>query len=404
MKVLERHPIKRAAAARAADFVAVVSDPGSEDVVRRFAQDLAIARMHLQIGTFDDAIRLLQQSERSPRQLVVDISDSAMPVSDLMRLAEMCDPSVRVVAIGARNDVGLFRNLLGIGVHDYLVKPITVELLRRALTADEAVAHVRTGKTVSFVGARGGVGATTIAVCLARCLTGEKLRRVAYVDLNLHGGAANSLFGLSSNNGLTELLQMEQRPDEAFVDRMFVALGDRLNILSAELPYGAAPSLRAGAIADLVDTLKGKFHYVLLDVPNQAGELVEDALQASDLVYIVADRSVYAAYECARLARFAQQLPGERILSVILNNPLEPVAGRVQAAEFAKAFDRMDVRELPHEPRTLAVAENLAEPVDDSKRTGFQREIRRLADGITGEPMSIAEPWYARLMKLRRRS
>ncbi|AOJ70200.1 MULTISPECIES: AAA family ATPase [Burkholderia] len=402
MKVLERRPFKRTAAARTVDFVAVVSDPGSEDVIRRFAQDLAITRMHLQIGQFDDAIRLLQQSERSPRQLVVDISDCAMPVSDLMRLAKMCDPSVRVVAIGTRNDVGLFRNLLGIGVHDYLVKPITVELLRRALTTDEAIAQVRTGKTVSFVGARGGVGTTTIAVCLARCLSDEKLRRVAYVDLNLHGGAANSLLGLSSNNGLTELLQMEQRPDEAFIERMSVAKGDRLSILSAELPYAAAAPVRAGAIADLVDTLKGKYHYVLLDVPVQASELIEDALLASDLVYIVADRSVHAAYECARLVRFAQQLPGERSVSVLLNNPLEPVAGRVQPAEFAQAFERINVRELPHEPQTLAVAENLAEPVGDAKRVGFLHEIRRLADGITGEPMSVAEAWYARFVKWRR--
>ncbi|MFP3758106.1 fimbrial protein, partial [Cupriavidus sp. SIMBA_020] len=92
-------------------------------------------------------------------------------------------------------DVGLFRNLLGIGVQDYIVKPLTVELMRRALTATESIVHARTGKIVSFVGARGGVGATTVAVSLARCLAGEKRRRVAYADLNLHGGGANSMLG-----------------------------------------------------------------------------------------------------------------------------------------------------------------------------------------------------------------
>lgn len=327
MNVLDRQNAKRAASAGAADLIAVVSDAGSEDVIRRVAQDLSITRAHVQAGNCDDAIRLLQQHERSPRQLIVDVSDSVLPVSDLMRLAEMCDPSVRVVAIGTQNDVGLFRNLLGIGVQDYIVKPLTVELMRRALTATESIVQARTGKIVSFVGARGGVGATTVAVSLARCLAGEKRRRVAYADLNLHGGGANSMLGLSSNNGLIELLNMEQRPDDALFDRMFVTKGDRLHVLSAELAYGEDAPLRDDAIAQLVDMLRDRFHYVLFDVGNRAGKLFEDALAASDLVYIVADRSVHAAYEAARLARFVKELPGERLLSMVLNNPLEPVKG-----------------------------------------------------------------------------
>ncbi|RQR64043.1 fimbrial protein [Burkholderia sp. Bp9125] len=404
MKVLARQNAKRATPAGAADLLAVVSDAGSEDVIRRVAQDLSITRAHLQTGTCDDAIRLLQQHERSPRQLVVDVSDSVLPVSDLMRLAEVCDPSVRVVAIGTQNDVGLFRNLLGIGVQDYIVKPLTVELMRRALTATESVVQVRTGKTVSFVGARGGVGATTIAVSLARCLAGEKRRRVAYVDLYLHGGGANSMLGLSSNNGLIELLNMEQRPDDALFDRMFVTKGDRLHVLSAELAYGADTPLRDGAIARLVDMLKDRFHYVLFDVGAAAGRLFEDALEASDLVYVVADRSVHAAYEAARLARFARELPGERLLSMVLNNPLAPVEGRVAPADFEEAFGGVRLRELPHEPQTLAVAENLGEPLDGAKRSGFRDEIRLLANGITGESMAVAEPWYARFVKWRKGS
>ncbi|NTZ88189.1 fimbrial protein [Burkholderia metallica] len=404
MKVLDRQNAKHAAAAGAADLIAVVSDAGSEDVIRRVAQDLSIAHAHVQPGNCDDAIRLLQQHERSPRQLIVDVSDSVLPVSDLMRLSDVCEPSVRVVAIGTQNDVGLFRNLLGIGVQDYIVKPLTVELMRRALTATESVVQVRTGKIVSFVGARGGVGTTTIAVSLARCLAGEKRRRVAYVDLNLHGGGANSMLGLSSNNGLIELLNMELRPDDALFERMFVTKGDRLQVLSAELAYGEDALLRDDAIAQLVDMLKDRFHYVLFDVGYRAGKLFEDALTASDLVYIVADRSVLAAYEAARLARFVKEMPGERMLSMVLNNPLEPVKGRVAPSDFEDAFGGVRLRELPHDPQSLAIAENLGEPIEGAKRRGFLDEIRLLANGITGESMAVAEPWYARFIKWRKGS
>ncbi|RQS74429.1 fimbrial protein [Burkholderia sp. Bp8963] len=405
MNVLDRQNAKRAAAAAGwAELVAVVSDPGSKDVIERAAQELSVARAHLQIGTCDDAIRLLRQNERSPRQLVVDVTDSMLPVSDLMRLAEVCDPSVRVVAIGTQNDVGLFRNLLGIGVQDYIVKPLTVELMRRALTATESVAQVRTGKTVSFVGARGGVGATTIAVNLARCLAGEKRRRVAYVDLNLHGGGANSMLGVGSNNGLIELLNMDQRPDDVLFERMFVTRGDRLHVLSAELAFGTDVYLRDASIAHLVDMLKDRFHYLLFDISCRSGPLFEGALEASDLVYVVADRSVHAAYESARLARYTRELPGDRILSLVLNNPCAPVAGRVEPADFAEAFGHERLRELPHEPQALAVAENLGEPIADAKRYGFLHEIRQLASGITGDAAAVAEPWYARLARWRRGS
>lgn len=403
MNILARQNVKRADAAAAADLLAVVSDAGSEDVIRRVAQDLSITRAHVEAGNCDDAIGLLQQHERSPRQLIVDVSDSVMPVSDMMRLADVCDPSVRVVAIGTQNDVGLFRNLLGIGVQDYIVKPLTVDLMRRALTTTESVVQVRTGKIVSFVGARGGVGTTTIAVSLARCLAGEKRRRVAYVDLDLYGGGANSMLGLSSNNGLVELLSMEQRPDDALFDRMLVTKGDRLHVLSAELAYGEDAQLRDDAIERLVDMMKDRFHYVLFDVGNRVGKLSEDALAVSDLVYIVADRSVHAAYEAARLARFVKEMPGERMLSMVLNNPLEPVKGRVARADFEDAFGGVQLRELPHDPQSLAIAENLGEPIEGAKHRGFPEEIRMLANGITGESMAVAEPWYARFVKWRDR-
>ena len=225
---------------------------------------------------------------------------------------------------------------------------------------------------------------------------------MAYVDLNLHGGGANSMFGLSSNNGLIELLNMGQRPDDALFERMFVTKGDRLHVLSAELAYGADVTLGDQAVARLVDMLKDRFHYVLFDVGSGAGKLLEDALVASDLVHVVVDRSVHAAYEAARLVRFVRELPGERLLSMVLNNPLAPVAGRVEPVDFEAAFGGATLHELPHEPQTLAVAENLGEPIEGAKRNGFLDQIRQLANGITGEPMAVAEPWYARLVKWRK--
>src|ERR1700693_3569319 len=155
-------------AINADDLLAVVSDRDSEAAVKRLIVDQSIANSHVHRGTIVDAIELLQKLDRSPRQLIVDVSGSTMPLSDLARLSDVCEPSVAVVVVGDRNDVDLYRSLLGAGVQDYLFKPLSVGLLQRALAARDPGAAVRAGRAVSFVGARGGVGTTTIALSLAR--------------------------------------------------------------------------------------------------------------------------------------------------------------------------------------------------------------------------------------------
>lgn len=106
---------------RMADFIAFVSDRKTEQVLKSFVLEQAMPHTHIAIGSVNDAIAHLSKIERSPQFLLVDLHDSVMPLSDLARLAEVCEPSVQVVALGERNDVGLFRSLLKLGVRDYLV-------------------------------------------------------------------------------------------------------------------------------------------------------------------------------------------------------------------------------------------------------------------------------------------
>ncbi|MEX3931213.1 CpaE family protein [Paraburkholderia phymatum] len=385
------------------DLLAVFLDATSIDAMKSLIIDQAIANAHAQTGTIDDAIHLLRTLVRPPRQLLVDVSGSEMPLSDLARLADACAPSVSVVVIGERNDVGLYRSLLEVGVQDYVVKPITVEFLRRALSARDPSAPARTGKVIGFVGARGGVGATTIAVSLARHLSAETLRQVVYVDLDLHGGAAGAMLGLRTGTGLTELLQDPGAIDSPALDRALIAADDRLFVLASELAYEAEIALRPGALANLVNALKRRFHYVLLDLPRRNGRSLKEILDVSQNACIVADRSVYAARECARLIRFAEEHKGEPEISVLLNNPLEPVADRVHPQDFRRALGRAVVHELPYEPKSLARAENLGEPIGArTGREGFAAAIERLANCLTGRESAASLPWHTRLLKLRR--
>jgi pilus assembly protein CpaE len=398
--------LKSSSAISAEDLLAVVSDRDSETAVQSLIVDQSIANAWVRRGTIDDAIELLRKLDRSPRQLIVDLSGSAMPLSDLARLSDVCEPSVAVVVVGERNDVDLYRSLLAAGVQDYLFKPLSVGLLQRALAARDPAAAVRAGRAISFVGARGGVGTTTIAVSLARHLADVTHRHIAYVDLNFHGGAANSMLGLATNNGLTDLLQNAQRVDAPLINRMLVQKSNHLRVLSSELPYGDDFARRPGAVSDLINTLKRQFHYVMLDLSGLTGNSAEEALDASSSVYITSDRSVHAARETARLLRFIEDRDSNPTISLLLNNPHEPVAGRVAPADFQRALGRASMHELPYEPKTLAEAENLGEPIAAGKPTPFTSAIVDLANTLTGRSESTPpkKPWYARLVGNRSRA
>ncbi len=386
-------------------LIAVVADSASADVINSVVVDQGIATSHVTQGSLDDAVAVMTSLRESPHYLIIDVSNSAMPISDLMRLADVVDPSVTVVAIGERNDVGLFRSLLHVGVQDYLVKPLTVELLRRALASNDANASPRMGKALSFVGTRGGVGVTTIATALASHLAAKTRRRIAYIDLDPYGGAAASMLGVSATSGLIELLQHSQRIDQQLINQAFVAHGDRLFILASELPYNQDLSLRAGALSELIAMLKRHFHYIVMDLPERGGVLVDEAFEASAMIQVVADLSVHSTREAARLCEFAETRDANPAISVLVNESRQPVAGRVNSKDFIGALGRGSVHSLPYEPQTLALAENLGEAAAGTQRTLFAAAIVALANSITGNEETAAParaPWYRRLAPARR--
>jgi pilus assembly protein CpaE len=388
-------------AVRVVDFIAFVADRKTEQVLKSFVLEQAMPHAHVAIGGVDDAIAYLLKIERSPLFLLIDLHDSVMPLSDLGRLAEVCEPSVQVVALGERNDVGLFRSLLKLGVRDYLVKPLTVELLKRTVSTTEGkinpVVLTRAGKMIAFVGSRGGVGVTTIGLNLARHLAEDTHRRVAYVDLNVYGGAANSMLGIQSNNGLTDVLQNVHRLDPQYVERTLVAKGSRLFVLSAELDYNAPRPFKAGALGRVLELLCESFHYVMLDVGNRTDPLAGEAFDQASRAYVIADRSVHSTRETLRLLRYIEDRDNNPAASLLLNSPNFATAGKVQTVDFTAAVGRAVLYEVPFEAKAVSIAENLGEAIDEKAANGFNQTIKRIGSDLTGQHVAAEQTLLQKL-------
>ena len=115
---------------RHSEFMAFLSDAESVVVVERYAVLQKLPSPLIRQGDVEYAISALRKAEKPPLRLMIDISDSADPLGDLARLADACNTDISVVVVASRTDVGLFRDLLRMGVDDYLTKPLTVDLLR----------------------------------------------------------------------------------------------------------------------------------------------------------------------------------------------------------------------------------------------------------------------------------
>ncbi|MGA7816684.1 AAA family ATPase, partial [Caballeronia sp.] len=377
-------------ASKASEFLAFVADRDSEDAVRRYVLDQMIPHAHVAQGTIDTAIEFLKTTEYSPTRLLVDISGSSMPVSDLAKLAQVCEPSVKVFVLGDRNDVGLFRNLLKLGVSDYLVKPLALDLLQRTLDGDTTAPmnSARAGKVVSFMGTRGGVGVTTMALAVGQHLATDTHRRVAYVDLNLRGGAAHSMLGVDSNNGLADALLNVRRLDPQYVERSLVSKSNRFFVLSSELDYNTDFTAPPGGFTALLSVLKNSFHYVVVDVPNAQSILAEEAIDASKRVFIVGDHTVHSARHALRLFRYVESRAGSPTASLVLNNPTPPLASQVKTQDFAEAVGRVVQVELPYDGRGVLTAENLGEAGRLAQRGPFMEGIEQLSAELTGQPVA----------------
>jgi len=374
---------------RSLSFLGFVKDAASEDELTRFLKTTVLGNTQVLRGGIGTAIEtLLKSSDHSPVRLMVDVSGITNVLDELDRLANVCEPSVQVYVVGDRNDVGLYRNLLQRGVHDYIVKPLSAELLRRALGDGSAspgtVRQVRHGRVVAIAGARGGVGATSVAAHLARELAHESgRRRVAYVDLNLYDGNGASLLGLAGGNALTDVLSNVHHLDPQYLELTLNTRDQRLYALCAEMEYSETFTPDPGMLTEMLGVLGQHFHYIVLDVPQGGGALATEAFANAGLACIVTDQTVHSARTLTRLMHHIQSRTRPPTTYVVLNNAHASARGMVHTRDFSAVLEWPLAVNIPYDTHGPLIAENLGDPLPS--RSDFARGIKMLASLLTGE-------------------
>jgi pilus assembly protein CpaE len=394
-------PVLRIAAGRLPVMAFV--DPQTEQLLQECS--VLLGRNQIIRGGIARAIEYLSE-QRSPHLLLVDISGVELPLSRIQMLAEVCEPGTNVVAIGDHNDVALYRDLQAAGISDYLVKPLTRELLTRALTPKtksgeigNASVALKLGKTVAFVGARGGVGTTTLAVNLAWHLANRQSRRVALVDLDLQHGDSNLLFNVDTTPGLRDALANPLRLDPLLLDRLMSKHGERLFILGGEEPIQDHVQFTPAAIDTLFAVLRSQFHYVIADVPRIPIPAYRRALEIADRRVIVVDQTMRSMRDAVRLKNaFGDTTGAEQVghRSVFIVNRVGEAGNHgLSPAEINNVLQAKPTTAIPFLPKLVTPAAHHATIA--ARQRKFGNAVGELALELSGRTRK--RRWFSRRAK-----
>jgi pilus assembly protein CpaE len=354
--------------------------------------DRRMARAHVKVhmGGVAAAIEAFR-SAPTPNLIVLETTaDRDSLISSLESLAEFCDAGTKVVVIGHENDIALYRELTSRGVSDYIVAPIAVlGFIGHISRLYNGAANETLGRIVSVVGAKGGVGASTICHNLAWSISRELRMQTILADLDLAFGTAGLDFNQDPPQGIAEAVFSPERLDANLVDRLLSKCSDTLSLLAAPATIERSYDLQEAMFDGVIDILRGTAPAIVLDVPHQWTAWARRVLVASDEVLIVAApdlanlRNAKTLIDALQAAR-----PHDAKAKLILNAVGVPRRPEISIADFAKAVDVEPIAVIPFEPKLFGTASNngqmLAEVEQGSKIVETLDEVSRALMGKSG--------------------
>jgi pilus assembly protein CpaE len=357
--------------------------------VQAAGEDRRMAKAHLriQMGGLTAAAEAYR-SAPTPNVIILESENGGDDIlAGLDQLAEVCDPGTRVIVVGRTNDVKLYRELVRRGVSDYLISPIgALQVVRSVCGLFSAPDAKPVGRIVAVVGAKGGVGASTVAHNIAFSIARDLALDSVVADLDLAFGTAGLDFNQDPPQGIAEAVFSPDRVDTAFVDRLLAKCTDHLSLLAAPATLDRVYDFGADAFEAIFDSLRTTVPCVVLDVPHQWAGWTKQSLVAADDILIVAApdlanlRNAKNMYDFLKAAR-----PNDHRPVYCLNQVGVPKRPEIKAADFAKALEDEPVAAIPFEPSLFGSAANNGQMIAEISSSHRTAEVfRELGQLLTG--------------------
>jgi pilus assembly protein CpaE len=336
----------------------------------RAGQDRRLSRATTQIrvGGVAAAVEAYQSEPTPPLIIVECLKDPQTLLWEVDQLAEVCDAGTKVVVVGATNDILLFRELMRRGVSEYLVAPLQPLQLIAAiggLFSDPAQPFV--GRSIAFVGARGGAGASSVAHNTAYAMSERIGANTVIVDYDLPFGTAGLDFNQDPLNGVADALSQPDRLDQVLLDRMMVRCTDKLSLFAAPATLDMDWDISPEAFEEVTTQIRSTAPFVVLDLPHLWSAWMRRTLIAADEVVVVATPDLASLRNAKNMIDLIRQgRPNDAPPRLVLNQVGVPGRPEIPAKEFGSALGVHPSLVIPFDPKVFGAAANNGQMILDS--------------------------------------
>lgn len=377
------------AADKSQRLLACVADDGTREAVSQALSQLGWSNAKIRTGGID-AVRHAVDVAAPPRLVIVDAAEAEDPLGGVADLVQLCGQATRFIVIGAVNDVTLYRQLMNLGVADYLVKPVAPELLAEAVATaaraeTAAPGAVRAARIFGFIGARGGVGTSTVALSMAWLLQREFKLRAAVIDLDLHFGNAALSLDLEPGRGLREALENPERTDNLLLASAMVGQGEKVPILASEEPLEEMLQFDGAAVMPLLAALSQDYDCIIVDLPRSLDAMTRQVIALADATILVTDLSLSALRDTMRLTDLARALQARHKPLLVANQAGASHRGEIGRPDFERGIGGALDFVIPFDTKAALAVAHSGKPfpaaASGSKATA---ELRKLAARLAG--------------------
>jgi pilus assembly protein CpaE len=340
--------------------------------------NLTLGKANVREGTIGTALAF-GDWPRDLDLLLVDFEGSVDPVADATALKTAVPGQCILVGVGRINDVALYRDLIAIGFSDYLALPFAEGMLgravERALEQREKGAASLQGavagkdlppRTLSVIGARGGVGATTTAITIAAMLGMRLKEEVLLIDFDLHYGSLMLSLDLEAIDALREALDQPDRIDALFIQQVAQKKAEYLYAIGAEEAPSGGFQAKPHAANDFLRQVHRKFRWVVADVPRGDPVIQRQVIEASTDILLIVDLSLPGVRDAMRVQQIVHDLaPSARFL-LATSGAHDARRSAVTIADVERTLKRKVDCRIPSDLPAALAAVNFGKPLAEA--------------------------------------
>ncbi|QRM45609.1 CtpF protein [Rhizobium sp. BG4] len=360
-----------------------------QQVMERCANDRRVSKVSLRItsGGIAAAANMFQTTP-TPNLIILETKASAANLlAELAPLASVCDPSTKVVIVGYYNDIALYRELIRNGISEYMVQPVSMPDVMMAMAqifVDPDAEPL--GRSIAFIGAKGGVGASTIAHNCAFGISSLFATETILADLDLPYGTANIDFDQDPTQGIAEAVYAPERLDEVFLDRLLTKCSEHLSMLAAPSLLDRAYDFDGHAFQPVLDVLQRSAPVTVLDVPHAWSEWTRSVLSAADEVVICAAPDLANLRNTKNMLDALRKLrPNDKAPHLILNQVGMPKRPEIAPGDFCEPLETDPIAIIPFDINLFGNAANSGRMISEmDPKSPTAETFSQLSHIVTG--------------------